>query len=72
MAFVPAHSHSEQWEIVLEGMADVTIDNETVRYHKGNRMHLQAGVVQSAFVHAGFCSMAFFDQVDRYKVKAAL
>jgi len=69
---VPAHSHAEQWEIVLEGMVDVTIDNETVRYRKGDRMHIQAGVIHSAFVHAGFCSMAFFDQPDRYQVKAAL
>jgi quercetin dioxygenase-like cupin family protein len=65
---IPAHSHAEQWEIVLEGMVDVTIENETIRYQKGDRMHIPAGVVHSAFVHAGFCSMAFFDQPDRYKV----
>lgn len=69
---VPAHSHAEQWEIVLEGMVDVTIDNELVRYRKGDRMHIPAGIVHSAFIHAGFCSMAFFDQPDRYHVKAAL
>lgn len=69
---VPAHSHAEQWEVVLEGIVDVTIDNETRRYYKGDRMHIQADVVHSAFVHAGFCSMAFFDQPDRYRVKAAL
>ncbi len=66
---VPAHSHAEQWEIVLEGMVDVTIDHETVRYRKGDRMHIAANVVHSAFVHAGYSAVIFFDQPDRYRVK---
>jgi quercetin dioxygenase-like cupin family protein len=66
-ADIPAHSHAEQWEIVLEGMVDVTIDGKTARYRKGDRMHIPAGVVHAAFVHAGFCSMAYFDQPDRYR-----
>jgi len=56
-------------EIVLEGEVDVTIGDKTARYSKGDRMHIPSGVVHSAFVHNGFCSMAFFDQPDRYRAK---
>lgn len=68
-AVIPAHSHEEQWEIVLEGMVDVTMDNKTVRYQKGDRLHVPADVVHSAFVHKGFCSIAYFNQADRYKAR---
>lgn len=64
---ISAHSHAEQWEIVLEGTVDVTIDGKTVRYRKGDRLHIPAGVVHSAYIHAGYTSFAFFDQPDRYR-----
>jgi len=66
---VPEHSHQEQLEIVLEGTVDMTIDGKTFRYGKGDRMVIPAGVPHSAFVHAGYCSVALFNQADRYAVK---
>ena len=66
---VPEHTHDEQWEIVLEGMVDVTMNGKISRYQKGDRFFVSAGVPHSALVHEGFCSIAIFFQPDRYSMK---
>jgi len=66
---VPEHTHEEQWEIVLEGTVDVTMNGKETRYQKGDRLYVAAGIPHSAVVHPGFRSIAFFNQPDRYKAK---
>jgi len=66
---VPEHSHGEQWEIVLEGMVDVTMNGKETRYRKGDRFFVPDGVPHKAFVHKGFHSIAIFNQTDRYQAK---
>ena len=66
---VPEHSHASQWEIVLEGVAEVVIDGKRRLYGKGDRFFIEKDVKHSAKIHAGYASIAFFDQKDRYGQK---
>ncbi|MFH1161081.1 MAG: cupin domain-containing protein [bacterium] len=66
---VPEHTHAEQLELVLEGTVDLTVNRMTTTYKKGDRFYIPAGIPHSAVVHAGFSSMAFFNQADRYRTK---
>jgi quercetin dioxygenase-like cupin family protein len=64
---VPEHSHGEQLEIVLEGQVEVRMKSKTSKYKRGDRFFVPAGELHSAFVHKGYCSLAIFNQADRYK-----
>ena len=66
---VPEHSHESQWEIVLEGRADVCIDGIAHTFNKGDRFYISKDVKHSAKIHAGYTALAFFSQKDRYKPK---
>ena len=68
-AQVPEHSHESQWEIVLEGRVELSIDGAKRVYSKGDRFFIPEGVRHSARVFAGYAAIAFFNQADRYKVK---
>ncbi len=66
---LPEHSHEDQWEIVLEGKADVRIDSVKYSFKKGDRFFISQGMLHSAKVYAGYASIIFFNQKDRYKKK---
>jgi quercetin dioxygenase-like cupin family protein len=66
---VPEHSHESQWGIVLEGKIELTIDQTKKNYVKGDRFFISKDVKHSAKIYAGYASMEFFNQVDRYKGK---
>ena len=66
---VPEHSHESQWEIVLEGKVDYIEDGVKHLYQKGDRFFVPKGKRHSAKVYAGYASIMFFNQKDRYKKK---
>lgn len=66
---VPEHFHESQWGIVLEGRIDLTIDGVMKSYVKGDRFFIGKNVRHSARIHAGYTSMEYFNQADRYKAK---
>jgi quercetin dioxygenase-like cupin family protein len=66
---IPEHSHEGQWEIVLEGTVDYWEDGMRHTYKKGDRFFVEKGKKHAADVHAGYCSIVFFNQKDRYKKK---
>ena len=68
-AQVPEHSHESQWEIVLEGRVELSIDGAKRVYSKGDRYFIPKGVEHSARVFAGYADITFFNQADRYKAK---
>ena len=68
-AEVPEHSHESQWEIVLEGKVDYWEDGVKYSYRKGDRFFIPRGKKHSAKVYAGYASIAFFNQKERYKKK---
>ncbi len=66
---IPAHSHDDQWEIVLEGIVDLHLNHTTTRYSKGDRFYLPKGIIHSATIHAGYTSIVFFNEPHRYTEK---
>ena len=66
---VPAHSHGAQWGIVLEGEIVLTIEDNKQKYTKGDRFYILEGETHSAKILAGYASMDFFADKDRYKAK---
>ena len=66
---IPQHSHDSQWEIVLEGKVDYFEDGIKYTFKKGDRFFIPKGKLHSAKVYAGYNSIAFFNQKERYKKK---
>ena len=66
---IPEHSHDSQWEIVLDGKVDYWEDGVKYTYKKGDRFFVPKDKKHSAKVYAGYASIAFFNQIDRYKKK---
>ena len=66
---ISLHSHESQWEIVLEGKVDYFEDGIKYNYKKGDRFFIPKGKLHSAKIYAGYTSIAFFNQKDRYKKK---
>ena len=68
-AEVPPHSHDAQWGIVLEGKITLTIEDNEQVYTKGDRFYILKSETHSAKISAGYASMEFFADKDRYKIK---
>jgi quercetin dioxygenase-like cupin family protein len=66
---VPEHFHESQWGIVLEGKIELTTDGVKNVFVKGDRFFIPKNIKHSAKIWAGYASMEFFNQVDRYKEK---
>jgi quercetin dioxygenase-like cupin family protein len=66
---IPEHSHKSQWEIVIEGKVDVWIGGKLHSCKKGDSFYIPSGVKHYAKVYAGYTSVAFFDEKERYKKK---
>lgn len=66
---LPEHSHEDQWEVVLEGKADVWIDGVKHTFEKGDRFFISKGIRHSAMVYKGYASIIFFNEKNRYKQK---
>jgi quercetin dioxygenase-like cupin family protein len=68
-AEIPEHSHESQWEIVLEGKVDYWENGVKYTYERGDRFFIPRGTKHSAKVYAGYASIVFFNQKERYKKK---
>jgi quercetin dioxygenase-like cupin family protein len=66
---IPDHSHDSQWEIILEGKVDYWENGVKQSYGKGDRFFIPKGKKHSAKVYAGYASIVFFNQKERYKKK---
>ena len=66
---IPEHSHESQWEIVLGGKVDVWIGGKLHSCKKGDTFYIPANVKHHAKVYAGYTSIAFFNEKERYKKK---
>jgi quercetin dioxygenase-like cupin family protein len=64
---LPKHSHAEQWEYVLNGKVELFIKGIKHTYKKGDNFLIPKEVKHSAKIYAGYASIAFFNQNDRYK-----
>jgi len=68
-AEIPEHSHRAQWELVVAGKVRLRMADEERICTAGDSFFIPAGVVHSATVRAGYRSVVFFDQADRYRTK---
>lgn len=67
---VSEHSHnSPQWGVVVEGKMELTIDNKTKIYKKGDEYFIPAHAKHSAKFLTKFRSIDFFGEKMRYKPK---
>ncbi len=66
---LPEHSHEAQWEFVLNGKVNLWADGVKHIYKKGDSFFIPKGVKHSGKIYAGYTSIAFFNQKDRYKKK---
>ena len=64
---LPEHSHESQWEVVIEGKVDLVVEGHKQTFRKGERFFIPKGAKHSAKKYAGYTSIAFFNQRDRYK-----
>ena len=67
---VPDHSHGAQWEVVIAGEVVLRTGGEEHNYQAGDSFFIAAGQVHGAIVRAGFQSVAFFVQADRYTIRS--
>jgi len=68
-AVVSPHSHDAQWGVVLEGKIELNLEGKKQTYTKGDRFYILKGETHSAKIYAGYTSMEFFADKDRYKIK---
>jgi quercetin dioxygenase-like cupin family protein len=66
---VPEHRHAAQWEVPLEGTAEVTIKGEVKVYGPGQPFYVGKEVPHSGKVKAPYAAILVFDTPDRYKLK---
>lgn len=57
----PPHAHAAQWGVVLEGTIQVTMDNQTQCFSKGDRYFLPEGVEHSVKLSAGYAEIIFLN-----------
>ena len=67
---MPEHSHASQFEVVLEGKVDYFEDGLKHTYKKGDRFFVPKDKKHSAKIYAGYTSIVFFNQKNRYKKKS--
>ncbi len=67
---LPEHSHESQWEIVVNGKVDLIVEGHKKTYKKGERFFIPKRAKHSAKVYAGYSSIAFFNQKDRYRQRS--
>ena len=66
---MPEHSHAGQWEIPLEGTAEVTIGGKIQIFGPGQPIYVPAGVPHSGKVKGPYTAIIIFDAPDRYRTK---
>jgi quercetin dioxygenase-like cupin family protein len=66
---VPEHSHAAQWEVPVEGTAEVKIGGQTKVYGPGQAFYVGNGVPHSGKVKAPYAAILIFDAPDRYQIK---
>ena len=66
---IPEHSHESQWEVVVNGRVDLVVGGIKKTYLKGDTFFIPQGMKHSGRVYAGYASIAFFNEKQRYKKK---
>ncbi|MFC1492546.1 cupin domain-containing protein [candidate division KSB1 bacterium] len=68
IGIIPPHSHGAQWGTVLEGEIELTINDVTKTYGKGDSYYIPGGAVHSVTLKTKSFVLDFFADKDRYQV----
>ena len=68
-AEVPAHSHGDQWGVVLDGEFNLTMNGKKRTLRQGDSYYIPARTVHSAKFEQSCKVLDFFADSDRYKPK---
>ena len=66
---MPEHSHAAQWEIPLEGTAEVTFGGQVKVFGPGQPIYVPAGVPHSGKVKGPYAAIIVFEAPARYAAK---
>ena len=66
---LPTHAHESQWEVVVAGKVDLDIGGSKKTYRRGDTFFIPKGVQHGGRVYAGYASVVFFNEQQRYKKK---
>ena len=64
---MPEHTHNAQAGVVLSGEIELTVNNKTTTYKKGDTYFIPANAPHSAKIKKGYADITLFDQKDRFK-----
>ncbi len=66
---LPAHSHAEQWGVILAGQIDLTYDGVVHTLTTGDSYTIPAGVEHSARICAGSAAMDYYAEPARWRAE---
>lgn len=66
---IPEHSHESQWEVIVNGKVNLEMDGVKKTYRQGDTFFIPKGVKHSARVYAGYASVVYFNEKQRYNKK---
>ncbi|RMF96638.1 MAG: cupin domain-containing protein [Candidatus Schekmanbacteria bacterium] len=69
-AFIPAHRHSAQWGVVLQGEMEVEMQGNRRKFKKGESYFIPDGIEHSVRLSKGFKAVDIFFEKERYCTKS--
>jgi quercetin dioxygenase-like cupin family protein len=66
---IAEHSHEAQWEIPLQGSAEMTIAGRVKVYGPGQPFYVPAGAPHRGKIKGPYTAILIFDQPNRYRIK---
>ena len=66
---VAEHSHEAQWEIPLQGSAEMTIAGRVKVYGPGQPFYVPAGTPHRVKLKGPYTAIIIFDEPNRYRIK---
>jgi quercetin dioxygenase-like cupin family protein len=66
---IPEHAHEAQWEIPLQGSAEMTISGRMKVYGPGQPIYIPAGAPHRGKIRGPYAAILIFDEPNRYRLK---
>ncbi|MEM4735041.1 MAG: cupin domain-containing protein [Candidatus Thorarchaeota archaeon] len=66
---IPAHSHCEQFGVIIEGELNLKIGDRVKTYRAGDSYHIPSGVIHSAEFRSFVRVIDFFADPHRYETE---
>ena len=66
---IPEHSHEAQWEIPLQGSAEMTISGRVKVHGPGQPFYIPAGAPHRGKIKGPYAAILIFNEPNRYRIK---